>query len=281
MKFNGYILASDPNWIEESVKSYYSAVEKLYVSYDIDGLSWSGTDVSERTHEALTRLRKIDTENKIIEVSGSYSKYENPQLSELHQRREALNAASKGADWVFQIDTDEIVPNVGKIMSIIKGLSENIKAVYWPMRSFYNITKDGRFLEVCNRFGDSQAEYPGAIALRAGTTLDDMRHLYNPDQHIYIPLLKWPPRIWKGAALHHYVTPNNAILHISWVRSPEALKTKINAWGHSDQINPVEAYDNWANSPENWRSMRNFHPMYAHIWPRLKLTKLPYKASWN
>jgi hypothetical protein len=281
MKFNAYILASDPNWIEESVQSYYSAIEKLYVSYDVDGMSWSRTDVSERILEARTRLKKIDTQNKIVEVSGAYSRFENPQICELNQRRDALNAASEGVDWVFQIDTDEIVPNIRKIISILSGLPQNIKAVYWPMRSFYNVTKDGRFLEVCNRFGGSHAEYPGAIALRAGTILDDMRHVYNSDEHIYIPLLKWPPRAWKGASWHHYVTARNAILHISWVRSPEALKSKINAWGHSDQIDVVEAYDNWANASENWRSMRNFHPMYAHSWPRLKLTKLPYKAPWN
>ncbi len=42
MRLNAYVLAADPAWIEESVASYYDLVQRILVSFDDSGTSWTG-----------------------------------------------------------------------------------------------------------------------------------------------------------------------------------------------------------------------------------------------
>ena len=58
METNAYILAADPAWIEASVRSYYDRVERIVVSYDEDGLGWTGVPLD--IEQCLRRLRAMD-----------------------------------------------------------------------------------------------------------------------------------------------------------------------------------------------------------------------------
>ena len=68
MKLAAYILAADPAWIDWSVPSYYDLVDRIIVSYDGDGLGWTGAPL--QIEECLNRLRAIDVAYRTIAAEG-------------------------------------------------------------------------------------------------------------------------------------------------------------------------------------------------------------------
>ena len=58
MKLNAYVLAADPAWIEESIAGYYPHVDRIIVSFDETGTSWTGHPLDPT--EAVSRLKALD-----------------------------------------------------------------------------------------------------------------------------------------------------------------------------------------------------------------------------
>lgn len=112
MRLHAYVLAGDPAWATESLTSYYPLVDRVVVSFDRGHLSWSGRPMP--VEAAIANLRLADPDGKIVLAPGNYSDPSRPFLdSETDQRQAALDAASEGADWVLQLDTDEIALDAG------------------------------------------------------------------------------------------------------------------------------------------------------------------------
>ncbi|MBE7158495.1 MAG: hypothetical protein INR62_08700, partial [Rhodospirillales bacterium] len=110
MRTNAYLLAADPAWIESSVLSYYPLVERIVVSYDEDGFGWTGAPLD--IDQCLRRLRVIDRDGKLDFQPGHYARREffrRPLENDTYQRQCALDQAGTDADWVLQLDTDEII----------------------------------------------------------------------------------------------------------------------------------------------------------------------------
>ena len=93
--------------------SYYDLVDRIVVSYDADGRGWTGVPID--VEQCLRRLRAIDRAGKFDYRPGHFARSEffaRPIENDTNQRRIALDQASDGADWVLQLDTDEVVGNV-------------------------------------------------------------------------------------------------------------------------------------------------------------------------
>lgn len=171
MRINAYILAADPAWIEASVLSYYDIVNEIIVSYDEKKTSWTGTPIA--VDECLARLRAIDHGNKMRYCPGHYARLDyHPMENETYQRQCALDEASGGADWVLQLDADELLPNCKVFLEILEMASEQeISAVEWPMRVLFQRLHDGTYLQVCSSDGSDVFEYPAPVAIRPNKTL--------------------------------------------------------------------------------------------------------------
>ena len=118
MRINAYILAADPAWIEASVLSYYDLVNEIIVSYDKNSRSWTGLPIL--VNECLDRLRKIDRSKKMRFCPGEYARLNfEPMENDTYQRQCALNEASKRADWVLQLDADEILSDPHEFYSCL------------------------------------------------------------------------------------------------------------------------------------------------------------------
>src|SRR4051794_34106735 len=108
MRIHAYVLAGDPAWISESVLSYYPLVDRIVVSYDAKGRSWAGHRLL--VDDSLRSLKSVDVSGKMVFLPGNHTDPERFSLEmETEQRQGALDAASEGADWVLQLDTDEIL----------------------------------------------------------------------------------------------------------------------------------------------------------------------------
>lgn len=281
MKLNAYILAADPAWIEASVLSYYGMVDKIVVSYDENSTSWTGTPIP--VEECLARLRAIDKDQKMVYSPGHYARLDHqPMENDTYQRQCALDEAGKGADWVLQLDTDEVLPSPDRLADLLRECGEQgIPALEWPMRVLFRKFGRGDFLEVCAKSGRNRYEYPGPIAVRPGARLVDARRpsgrflratVHGDDES---PQLRQAER--DGESRISLLREGEAILHNSWARDRLSVHRKIGSWSHSAGLrSTLYYYLVWLPSPVTWRFLRNFHPFARGLWPRLRpLRNLP------
>ena len=252
-RINAYVLAADPWWLEESVGSYYDIVDRIVVSYDEDSLSWTGTPLP--VAECLDRLRAVDRLGKLDFRPGRFFREDRTALeNDTAQRQVALDQASEGADWVIQLDTDEVLLDADSLLDAIdEAESRGCAAVEYPARYLYSRSRSGWMLETTRPFWRRRAGYPGPVVIRPGATLVHCRQSPLPVLRVDIAPTNTDPTHPADAIVHRVVRPDQAILHYSWVRDDDYMTRKA-AWsGHSD------TYTKWLDA---WR-WRTRHPALA------------------
>jgi len=274
MRINAYILAADPAWIEESVLSYYDIVDEILVSHDRNSRGWTGAPIA--AQDCLDRLRAIDRDKKMRFVAGDYSRPDfRPMENDTYQRQCAL-AEVGDADWVLQIDTDEVLPNPAALVGMLRQAEAlDISTVEWPMRVLFHTLKNGQYLEVCAADFSDCFEYPGPIAVRPGVTFVDARRTSGPFLRPVVAgdLQSLQVRRSPEPNEHRVELHNNkdAILHRSWARSAASVHSKIASWGHNEGLRSwLFYYLRWKPAPYLWRVTRDFHPFARGLWPALK-----------
>lgn len=279
MHLTAYIMAADPAWIRASVRSYYHLVEEIVVSYDVNGVGWTGAPIP--VDECLSRLKAIDPDKKMRFMPGDYARpNRHPMENDTYQRQCAFDDASAGADWVLAVDTDEVLPNPNALLGMLEYAEEReIPLVEWPMRVFFQRLRDGRFLEVCARKRRDRFEYPGPIAARPGAKCKGARHAEGRFLRPIVMGDRQSPQICATPGPDEVrienLTIDDAILHFSWARSAEDVRSKVASWSHSEGLNSWIFYHLWWKSaPYLWPWMCNFHPFVRGLWPRLKPTEV-------
>lgn len=277
MRLNAYVLAGDPAWITQSIASYYDHVSRIVVSYDQSGRSWSGAPLS--VDESLRRIAAADPQGKVVLLPGHHvrSADQHPLELETVQRQLALDTASEGADWVLQLDTDEIVPSMSTVLNHLEAAeSRGATAIEFPARAFYARTRNGSFLEHCARWWTIQAGYPGPILVAAGTQLTHARQAARaPLYRVDISAWNSDPAHGRSSRVHAVVPREQAILHLSWVRTEEQMQEKSVVSGHAG------ARD-WELELKRWRQ-RAAHPRRTVVMTpfarsqsaRFRLARLP------
>ncbi len=252
---NAYILAADPAWIEESVASYYDLVKRIFVSFDETGTSWTGHSLDPT--EAVNRLKALDHQGKIVLAPGRFfSLGRNALASDTAQRQNALDLASEGAAWVLQLDSDEIVADPATLLSCLEQADrEGFDALDYPARYVYQHIRDRWYLERGRRLWRAAAAYPGAVAVRAGTRLRLSRQTDAALFRVDFSRRNTDPWHPPSAIVHRVVHPEQAIMHLSWVRSESAMLAKTSTWGHSGERD-------WSADVLQW-SRRGRRPLRA------------------
>ena len=249
MKIHAYIMAADPAWIEASVLSYYDSVDKIVVSYAEDGVSWSGTPI--RVNECLERLRAIDKASKFsFEPGIFYSPDRTPMQSDTFQRQCALDSASEGADWVLQLDTDEVLFDKNTFWSCLEeAQAKDFRAMLYPARWIYQHLSGNDYLELCNYFGKVRASFPGPVAIKGGAKLHTARQANIPSFRVDFAAITTDSQTPSSVRIDRVIAPDSGIIHFSQVRSEESLRRKFESWSHSKD------YD-WEKEMRSWRGSR-------------------------
>ena len=257
MKINAYIMAADPAWIESSVLSYYDKIEKLVVSYDENSTSWTGERLD--VEQCLRRLKAIDSKGKMVFVPGHYARLEHEPLeNDTYQRQCALDEAAPGADWVLQLDTDEVLGDPDEFLSCLREADEKgFGAMSYPSRWLYKRIGYRHYLEQCSRFWRTVGAYPGPIAVKNGTRLKLARQAETPSFYVDFRFkstdFSGPP----DTVVHRVIKPGQAIMHYSMVRNEQELRHKTKTWGHSNERN-------WNPDIERW-AWSGRHPLLAML----------------
>jgi hypothetical protein len=277
MRLNAYVLAGDPAWVEQSIASYYEHVSKIVVSYDSSKRSWSGAPLS--VDEALQRISAVDPDGKVVLLPGDHvgTTGEHILTVETAQRQRALDAASDGADWVVQLDTDEIVPSMTAFLAQLDAAAaRGAQALEYPARMFYARTHDGGFLEHCGRWWTTQTGFPGPVVVAAGTRLTHARQA--ADAPLYrVDVSPWnrDPAHARGARVHAVVPREQAILHLSWVRTEEQMREKSVVSGYANTKDWTLSLRRWRQRAAHPRRTVALTPLVRSAFDRFRLTRLP------
>jgi len=255
MRRTAYLLAADPAWVEESVASYYDLVERIIVCYDESAISWTGRPLA--VEESLSRLHAVDHDHKMVDLPGNFHDRDGgPMALETHQRNVALAAASDGADWVLQLDTDEMLASPGRFAEVLEVADRRgFHGLEYPARNLYQHIRGDRYLEWSSRWWRIIASYPGPAAVRAGTKLEHARQGPTDLYRVDFAAHNTDPAHPIGTIVNSIVRPSEGILHYSWVRSDEEMSRKTQTWGHANDTD-------WAPQVDHWRRSRR-RPMMS------------------
>jgi len=261
MKLTAYILASDPGKIEGSVLSYYDLVSRIVVSYDENGRGWTGSPA--HTEECLRRLRSLDREKKMVFSPGHYARAEKAPLdNDTFQRQAALNEASEGADWILQIDTDEIIAAPDLFAACVtEAARTGYDAVNYPATWLYAHAGGSWYLCWCRRGWRRMIDYPGPVAVKAGSRLKHCRRISSEHKFFHVDVGRNPsPLAWPdGVAVSKVIRASEGIFHFSWIRPQAWLESKIASWGHHSA-----GLRDWNVDIERWLAAHR-HPIRTSI----------------
>lgn len=245
MRLNAYVMLADPSFLTASIRAYYALVDRIVVSYDENGRSWTGTPLP--VDDALALVRAIDTDRKCELHPGDYARDGHDAMdNDTHQRREALAAASAGADWVLQLDTDEVLPRPDVFLRTLAHADQaGAHALEYPSRWLYTRVGARRFLESGSRLWGPASSYPGPLAVRAGTALVHARQADVPLYRADVRAWNTDPAHPRDALVHEVVPFDAAVLHYSWVRSPAFIARKVGWSGHTAELRATGEYGRW------------------------------------
>jgi hypothetical protein len=273
LRLGAYVLAADPTWVRSSISRYYDHLDVLVVSVPVDGRGWTGAPVASQT--VLDQIREIDTRGIVRVVAGSWVRPDDPLAGDTDQRRDALAAVGSDVDWVLQLDTDEVLPDVRTLARVLRiAQDEGIGSVEWPMRVLYRRLRSGRYLQVAAADGGDYYEYPGPIAVRPGSSLRHCRKasgvFLRPAVHGDVSSLQVRRAPEAGEVRRSMLGPGDVILHNSWARPPASIRRKIASWGHNAGWRTTVYYwVRWLPAPLLWRAQRGLHPFDRDQWQRL------------
>jgi hypothetical protein len=255
IRLNAYVLLAEPEWLEESIRSYYHLVDRIIACYDERDVGWAGGPI--RARECVERITAIDVEGKVELLGGHFSRSDDPMENDTLQRREALAAASEGCDWILQIDTDELVPRPESLLDAIKEAARVDRDVLrFPNRLIRQHLYADVYLEESTRLWQPLGgTLP--IAVRPGVEPTFARESGGSAFTVGYRRRRLVP----GRRPDATVTPGEALIHMSWVRTPVGMSEKFAAWGHARD--------------RDWRPvLRRWHWMARH--PRLAVLATPF-----
>ena len=253
LRLNAYVLAADPAYLAASVASYLEIVDRVVVSFDRRHLGWGGRPVP--VDSCLAELATLGADDKLDLRPGDFSHPElPPMVCETRQRQVALDQASESADWVLQLDSDEIAARPSALGAVIgRADASGAVGLDFPSRWLYAATTRGRHLEHSSRWWGPAASYPGPLAVRAGVRLRFARQVDGRLYRCDVRGRNTDP--WRAAdtPVHEVVPLGAAVLHYSWVRTDEEMAEKARVSGHRDDLD-------WDRQLAEWRRRRR-HPL--------------------
>ena len=128
--------------------------------------------------DCVSVIVDLDVRGIARTVTGRWRNEANPMAADTAQRQAGIDSLSSSVDWIIQIDNDELLPEPELLVASIAGAGE-ARGIEWPMRVLFRRVGD-RYLGVAGQDGSPVFEYPGSVAVRAGSTLVDARRVSGP-----------------------------------------------------------------------------------------------------
>lgn len=277
-RIGAYVLTGDPVWLRSSLSRYYDHLNDLVVLIPEDGVGWAGRPIP--VQECLDAVGALDTRGIARAVRGRWTSPHAPLTAETAQRQAGVDALS-GVDWILQVDNDELLPDVSSLLGTLAAQGPDVVAVEWPMRVLYRSLGAGRWAAVVSAQGLPVVEYPGPVAVRAGTLLGQARRpaqgrvlrmvVRGDDRSLQVRRPAEPDELRDDS-----LTLDDAIWHNSWGRTTGEVWRKTRTWGHAAGWRGARYFVlRWLPSRWLWRWTKNFHFFADGLWPALRPVTVP------
>jgi hypothetical protein len=172
-----------------------------------------------------------------------------PPENEIYQRRKMAEFLGPGG-WHIQLDCDEYFLDFGGFVKYLHKLDfgpiDEIN-ICCPVLTLFRQTRNG-FLYV-----------------------DPVRS----DNLEFFQIASQRPTYHYGRRNGFFnIYTNFTIIHQSWARTPEEIKTKLSNWGHKNDFDQAQFYACWSGlDDDNFHSLKDFHPITPSLWPKLAFAK--------
>jgi hypothetical protein len=227
----GICVAYDWEFLKHSLPAIYNHVDSICLSVDANCKSWNGNPFHVDNGGLKNFVDSIDRDKKIKILQESfYSSDRTPINNECYQRKRMAEVLGE-ADWIIQIDTDEILMNPKDFINELKK--------YKTYKRPVNI--HGVWINLIK-----QTETGFIYSVLKTPPLATNRPDYN----------------YGRTNGHFNIYTNSFIAHITWARPEEEVRYKLQNWGHSHEFNGLSFFKIWqALDDFNWRYIKGFHPM--------------------
>jgi hypothetical protein len=232
----------------------YKSADRICLSLDRDRISWSGNSYAWDGIAFNQLISSIDVNNKIIILEDNFHLPKlTPMQNEVRQRMLMADKLGPGG-WHIQLDSDELFLNFEGFVAYLRKLNPKRKLnVICPWITLYKQDSNGFFYVHPVRFREIES--------------------------IQIATM-WPRYDFGRRNGYFNLFANFPILHLSWARSAEEIRTKLWNWGHRDDVlseRLTQVYDDWCRlNRDNYSEFKNFHMLEPGKWPRLSY--LPCKS---
>ena len=243
MKINvGFLVAYDYELLKISIPLIYENATKIVLALDENFQTWSG-NYFKVEDSFFEWIEQIDINKKIIIYKEDFYVPKNTAMQNEVRERNML-AKEMGEGFCIQLDADEFVLDFKAMVVFLnkheKKLSGTKKyqiCAYW--NNIYKKTENGfLFVKEVPPFymGTNQPDY--------------VRGRKNKNHQ------KWCIPF--------------AVVHLSWGRSSEELKFKLENWGHNTDFDTIKFFDFWNSiNKNNYKDHQYFHPLNSKSWKEL------------
>ena len=243
----GYCLAYDWELLKVSLPLVYPYADKICLSIDKERISWAGNRFLFDEVAFQKFIKEIDTDRKLFVYEDDFHQSTiSPMENEVSQRNKMAEALGKDTGWHIQLDVDEYPIDVKYFVDFLKNSSQRFNKdinICLPWLTLFKQV-DGGFL-----IAKTQTEW-----IQIATTKPFYVHGRRNGYFNY--------RV------------DCQLLHQSWARSEDEIRTKINNWGHKNDFDTGGFFRFWQNiNEQNFREIKNFHPEKPRIWRSLKFVK--------
>ncbi|HMP93141.1 MAG TPA: hypothetical protein PKD90_09745, partial [Phnomibacter sp.] len=222
------------------------SAHKIVLAMDAQRKTFTGTAYYFE-EDFKTWVQQLDTAHKIEWLEEPF--YEpgmTPQQVVLKKRNRLLQKMQP-ANWYIQLDADEYFLNFEGFVSFLRQLKID----------------PGQKLAVSVNWKTIFKELPQGYLMIAGRT-----------EAVEVATNFPAYTRERGHDDTENISTNFVMLHQSWARSEEEIKTKIENWSHAHDFDTACFYCRWQScNASNYKQFINFHPIHHLLWPRLAWVK--------
>jgi hypothetical protein len=245
----GFLVSYDWELLRYSIPCVYPWVDRIWLSLDKNRLTWAGNPFDWDENGFQDLLNRIDPNQKIEIYEDCFHI---PGLSTIQcdTRQRNILARQMGEDgWHLQVDADEYVLNCKDFVDYLHTINPKPNR---PCTIFANL-----------------------IPLIKKTPSGYLVVKFPKRNYEIFPLAFYLPhfRAARQTGSHCHLS-RCIVFHQTLSRSPQEVKNKLANWGHNKDFDGDAFFSFWDSLDEgNYRSARNFHPLYPSSWPKLELVR--------
>ncbi|MES2618312.1 MAG: hypothetical protein V4613_10555 [Bacteroidota bacterium] len=245
-----FLMAYDYELLKNSIPLVYEDSDMIYLSLDKNRKTWSGNSFT-IDDAFFDWIKTIDTQHKItIYEDEFYVEGIQPMECDTKQRRMTSKAMGEGG-WYVQIDADEYFLS-------FKGFINQLRHIEMTYPETEKITVFANWITLYKTLDK------GILYIDCGRTMELCHIATNNPNYAYS----------RTNSENRELLSTSIVLHESWARDENQLRTKLNNWSHKNDFDTNAYMQLWTSiNDTNYQEIKDFHPLSPKMWKQLRLLK--------